>query len=161
MLRKSKGKVFLRPVTMEDAHTLFNWSNDPETRKNSFSSEPILWENHLEWLGKKLKSETSNLYILSNGVEEIGTIRLDFSKVRKIYLISYSIGSQFQGKGYGTEILSLIEDEAREKKRQGVDVLSLIGEVKQDNYASIRCFEKNDYLLQSEDELEKIFCKIL
>ncbi len=108
-----------------------------------------------------MKSKTSNLYILSNGIERIGTIHLDYNEEKRTYLISYNIGSQFRGKGYGTKILSLVEREARKERKQGIDAISLIGEVKKDNCASIRCFEKNGYQLQADNEWGKTFCRML
>ena len=45
-----------------DMKLIFDWSNDDEVRKNSFSSEKIKFEDHQKWFQKKINQE--NYYIL-------------------------------------------------------------------------------------------------
>ena len=37
-----------------DMRLIFDWSNDDEVRKNSFSSEKIKFEDHQRWFQKKI-----------------------------------------------------------------------------------------------------------
>ncbi|MEK7218316.1 MAG: UDP-2,4-diacetamido-2,4,6-trideoxy-beta-L-altropyranose hydrolase, partial [Patescibacteria group bacterium] len=49
----------LRPATVGDGRTLWEWANDPTVRASAFSSDPIPWEEHMQWFGKKLRGESS------------------------------------------------------------------------------------------------------
>ena len=151
--------LFLRSVTMDDAQILFDWANDPETRRNSFSTKPIVWDEHVNWLVRKLRDKTSRIYILSNEIDDIGTIRLDFQEKEESYLISYSVGSCFRGQGYGTKILRLAEDQAKRLKKDNPNAKAIVGKVKGENIASIRCFEKAGFQRSQEKPSEIVFQK--
>lgn len=144
----------LRPVTAEDAKLLFEWTNEAETRKNSFSSEPVLWENHVQWLDKKLKDKNCLFFIMMLNGNPVGTIRLDIDEGSKTGTISYSIDKQFRGIGLGGRILVLVEEKAKE-----AGLHSLIGGVKPENKASGKCFLKNGYDLVEETTTELVYRK--
>lgn len=148
----------LRRVQIDDAKLLFAWTNDPITRKNSFSREPILWENHVKWLEKKLVDENCLFLILEDKIDHgkvaCGTIRYDL-RFDKEVLISYSIAPEQRGKGYGEAIVRLGEAEA--KKAFGD--ITLVAEVKQENEASKKCFERNGYVLKETNDREAVYEK--
>lgn len=141
----------LRKVTIEDAKTLFDWSNDPVTRQNSFQSKPITWDEHISWLRKKLNDENCFFYILTDGVNDCGTIRLDCIDRKDVEnatidsendsennstsnvtsnstsesrygLISFSIAPEQRGKGLGTKLLLLLEQKLIELQENNVEV---------------------------------------
>lgn len=130
--------MILRESTISDAKLLFEWSNDSVTRRNSFSDKPIVWEEHLSWLTKKLNDESSHLFIADDEEISVGTIRIDADDAKKELYISYNVAPDCRGKGYGAQLLKLVEDKMRRKYRGYV----LVGEVKSDNTASQKCFEK-------------------
>ncbi len=122
----------LRTVTPEDAKMLFAWTNDPVTRQNSFQSKPVLWEEHVAWLQRKLEDENCFFFILTDGKRDYGTIRVDCITVEsndaddlkaddgqtdgasilgeeKYGLISFSIAPEQRGKGLGRKMLLLLE----------------------------------------------------
>ena len=144
----------LRSVTAADAKLLFEWTNEAETRKNSFSSEPVLWENHVQWLYKKLADKNCLFFIMVLDGNPVGTIRLDVDEESKTGTISYSIDKQFRGIGLGGRILALVEEKAKE-----VGLHSLVGGVKPVNKASGKCFLKNDYELVDETSIELMYRK--
>lgn len=146
--------VNLRPVTGADAKLLFEWTNEAETRTNSFSSEPVLWENHVQWLEKKLADENCLFFIMMSEDSPVGTIRLDVEKESKTGTISYSIDKGFRGMGLGGRMLALAEEKAKE-----AGVHSLVGGVKPENKASGKCFLKNGYELVEETETELVYRK--
>lgn len=140
---------YLRPVTGEDAKQLFEWTNEAETRKNSFSSEPVLWENHIQWLEKKLADENCLFFILMLKDSAVGTVRLDIEEESHTGTVSYSIDKQFRGMGFGGQILTLVEEKAKE-----AGLSYLVGEVKVENKASGKCFLKNKYYILKENDIE-------
>ena len=52
---------YLRVADWGDVDLLFSWANDKEVRKNSFSSEPICYEEHLAWFRKKYQERDSQI----------------------------------------------------------------------------------------------------
>lgn len=144
----------LRPAEKADAKQLFEWTNEAETRKNSFSSEPVLWENHIAWLDKKLADRNCLFFILLYEEKPAGTVRLDVNTETESGVISYSIAKDFRGNGFGGKLLALAEEEG---KRFGLRYL--LGSVKPDNKASSRCFLKNGYEPAEETKTELVYRK--
>lgn len=140
--------VFLRPAVKEDAVFLYELVNDNECRKNSLCSDPIPWENHVEWFDRVLASAEKCIYICMDQGKRIGQGRLE--KTESGCRLSYSIIPKKRGHGYGNRLLSLLEKEAM-KSGWG----TVYGEVLIQNEASARifrhlgyrCKQKDDYLL--------------
>ncbi len=96
----------LRRACQEDCQLLWEWSNDPEVRAVSFSSEPIPWEDHVKWFQSRLNSPHSIFYI---GVDinelSIGQIRYDIKGNEAI--ISICIDRKYRNQGYGCNLIIL------------------------------------------------------
>lgn len=144
----------LRPVTAADAGLLFEWTNEAETRKNSFSSEPVLWDNHVRWLDKKIADNGCLFFIMLLGEEPVGTVRLDIDAKKQTGLISYSIDKRFRGQGLGSRMLVLAEEKAK-----AAGLRYLVGEIKPENRASEKCFLKNGYEEAEETATERVYRK--
>lgn len=144
----------LRQAVKEDAELLFAWTNEEETRKNSFSKEPVLWENHIQWFDKKLADKNCLFFVLTDGEKECGTVRLD--REGNCGIISYSIDKNRRGQGLGRRILSLAEEKARE-----IGLTVLQGSVKPENKASAKCFAANGFEIKKADEKEIVYQKFV
>lgn len=137
----------LRKAEMSDALMVLDWRNDPVTRENSFSADPISPDTHLKWFERKLSDEDCGLFVLTEGDENIGFIRVDITG--KEGEISYMIAPGYRGRGYGRMIIKLVEDKVPER----VEILkayTLTG-----NVISGKCFAANGY---SECECEGKNC---
>lgn len=134
----------LRHVEENDIELIFNWSNEKEVRKNSFHTEPIKWEEHVNWFKKVINDTNVCFFILENNEKPIGQIRIKFDDENK-GIISFSISKEFRGLGFGKEILKLTEAEISKKCK-------LIGFVKIDNIASQRAFIINEYKKVKQDK---------
>ena len=132
--------IFLRRATMEDVRLIYEWANDKERRQNSFQSNPIPLEDHMCWYKNKMQSETTLFYILMNGEQPVGQIRLEIEE--DCAQVNYSISAEHRGKGYGKEMLRLVELELQASCPR---VKKLVAEVKADNEASQRVFENLNY----------------
>jgi UDP-2,4-diacetamido-2,4,6-trideoxy-beta-L-altropyranose hydrolase len=99
-----------RNATEDDAGLLFEWSNDPLVRLNSFHPELISWETHLAWFQKRLASPQSEIYIFSlpEGRDPVGMVRFETDTVETI--IGITLAPAARGKGLSAEILSLSSD---------------------------------------------------
>ena len=142
--------LYLRRATIEDAEDILRWRNDPKTRENSFTSDVIDLETHMAWFERKLGQSNCLMYILMADECKAGNIRVDITD--GVGEISYMIAPEHRGKGYGKEILALIE------KELPPDARILVGEVLENNIASARCFEANGYS-RSEGDGKLVFTK--
>ena len=131
---------YLRPATNADADLFFAWTNEPSTRANSYSNEPIPYENHVQWILEKLQNPNAYLYVLcdDDGISA-GQIRFDVQTATNEAVISYAIGEQHRGKKYGSFILE--KGIATFLHHYGQKI-TIIGFVKEENLASKHLFKK-------------------
>lgn len=124
-----------RRATTEDLELTFNWANDPDVRLNSYSSDPIVFDNHKSWFYNKIQDSNSIYFIAEESNESIGQLR--FEKVEDHVVIGVTIAPEQRGKGYGSGILreGLIE-------YSKIWNLPVYAYIKVDNMASIKAFER-------------------
>jgi UDP-2,4-diacetamido-2,4,6-trideoxy-beta-L-altropyranose hydrolase len=125
----------IRKGSQSDLMTVFQWANDPESRRQSYNQEPIALDVHAEWFTKKINDSTSVLYIFEYKKVPMGQVRFD---LRSETLISYSIDKMFRGRGWGLLALKMaitnFEKEYQLKTK-------IVGYVKQDNTGSNMIFK--------------------
>lgn len=146
VVKKRFTDGYLRDVTFDDAKILFDWRNDKVTRENSFNTSELVYEDHEKWLKRVLEDKSIYFYILMNKNVPVGQIRIVPEDGE--YMISYSIDTNFRGQGYGLLILQLAEREMIVHNIDGV----LAGEVKTDNIASCRAFERLGYSAEKQEQ---------
>jgi RimJ/RimL family protein N-acetyltransferase len=152
------NKVYLRKADENDLLQTFQWANNQDVRKFSFSKENIEWSDHFNWFISKLKSNSCEYYILEKINEKIGSIRFDID-ANGYALISYLVDPAYHGKGYGKLILKLGIERLRAKRRE---VKRVYGYVQPSNIASIKIFEQlgfrksttNDNITKFEKDLQ-------
>lgn len=130
---------------LTDVIDLFTWRNDEQTRKNSFSTEMISFEQHHTWYENKLKDQNSKIQILKLDFEKLGMIRYDFEK--ESCSISYNIAPNQRNKGYGILIVKLAE-----KYLKSINVIKANAQVKKENIPSIKIFRKLNFIEQDKGE---------
>ncbi len=137
-------ELYLRKANMDDAQDILLWRNDKTTRENSFSKGKISLISHMDWFVRKLDNPDCLMFMMMEGKEKVGHIRVDING--DIGEISYMIAPGSRGKGYGKKILELVEKEISGR------VVSLMGLTLKENRASGRCFEVNGYnMTEAED----------
>jgi UDP-2,4-diacetamido-2,4,6-trideoxy-beta-L-altropyranose hydrolase len=151
-----KNKVHLRFAEKEDCKNIYGWRNNTRMREIAFNSDEIPFEEHEKWFYEAIKNPNRNIFIIMDeNFNDIGTIRFD--KKGKHALVNIIIGWDFVGKGYGS--LGIM--------RGSIDYLNnfevgyIIAEIKKDNLASIKAFEKAGYKLykEHEDKFEYRMCR--
>jgi spore coat polysaccharide biosynthesis protein SpsF len=145
---KDADKFELVQVAMKDIDLLFEWANDSECRKNAFNSENIEYEEHKKWFLKKLNDDNCKIYLYVYNKEAIGQVRVDIQGTSAF--IDYSIKKEYRGKGHGINILQLLEEKILQLKNS--KIRCLVGEVKTDNLASQKVFEKLAYSGEKKDD---------
>ena len=91
MEERADNKIFLRRATMEDA------------------LDVIDLESHKKWLSKKLSQRECHMFIMMDGQDKVGNIRVDVTD--DAGEISYLIAPEKRKKGYGKKIIALVEKE--------------------------------------------------
>ena len=133
------SELYLREATIDDKDLLFEWANDPVVRRESFHSGRISYEAHSKWFGRIMSDENELQFILVSGDEKIGQARLTIEDGNAV--VSYSIAPDKRGYGLGTEVIRLLQEEARKNPR----IHRLVAQVKPSNIASMKCFEKSGF----------------
>jgi UDP-2,4-diacetamido-2,4,6-trideoxy-beta-L-altropyranose hydrolase len=135
LMRVRGQRVRLRRAQQEDGRLVWEWANDPNVRAVSFSSEPILWEQHLKWFQSKLNDPGCVFYIAFNEEDApIGQVRYDVNDGEAI--VSISLSSTFRGKGYGNEMIEL----SSQKLFKVLEANSIHSYIKMGNEASVKMF---------------------
>lgn len=137
----------LRIANEDDVNLLFKWVNDPEVRSSALKSELINYDNHFNWFNEKLKSSDVKIYIAEgHNHYPLGQIRIE--KQYYNWFIDYSVDKSFRGLGLGQKIVSeMISQNSKS---------NFIAEVKAENLASQKVFEKLGFVLDgSSDRLKR------
>lgn len=130
----------LRPVQQEDSHLIWEWANDPVTRSQSFSSDPIPWKRHQTWFEERLSDPLTHFYLaMGESARAIGQIRFQIDG--ETATVSVSLAPEQRGKGYGAQLIG-------SGSRQiwlATQVMEIHAYIKPDNLASIRAFSQAGY----------------
>ncbi len=127
-----------RDVSLEDEHLLLLWANDPVTRQNAFSTDPIPKSVHASWLRRKLGDPSSTKFYIvqtQNGAL-LGQVRFDWQE-GNVWEIDYAVNPSMRGLGWGCPMLRV----ALQRLRYAVPTAAVRAHVKTGNQASCRVFE--------------------
>lgn len=127
----------LRQALEEDAMTYFNWVNEPNVRENSFQSETIELEEHLNWFNKRIRSLTSFFFIAEISYKPCGQIRFDVED--NLAYVDISIDSNYRGQRIAPTIIQKGIKEFR--KASPEKEYQIIAEIKISNKKSINSFK--------------------
>ena len=151
-------ELSIRKATDADIDILFAWANDEVTRKNSFNTQQITYEEHVNWFNKMMLDDSRIQYIAVAKSEadtiDVGQVRIDIEN--KEAEISYSVAPECRGYGFGKIIVSLICNEIKDRYP---DVKVVKGLVKPSNVASAKVFIDNGFkekFKQYEIEIDQI-----
>lgn len=137
MMYLNEEKLRIRKASKEDCGLIWKWANDPETRRASFSSGPISWEEHVKWFFNKLQDPNCFFFMaLDIHDDAIGSVRFDLAD--NMATINVNIRPDLRRAGYG---MSLIKKSV-ELLRIDEGVKSMHAFIKPNNDASINLFEK-------------------
>ena len=136
---------YLREFDVRDAGLLFEWQSHPETRKYARNRETPDRKEHQRWVLNSLNSKTRHMYILLQGDNAVGMVRLDFGLHNKDTdaEVSILIAPKHYRKGLGKWALNLVK-----KKFPKATYFAYI---KSENTASIKLFTSCGYITYREN----------
>jgi RimJ/RimL family protein N-acetyltransferase len=126
----------MRRTTQDDCRQLWGWANDPATRRASFHSAEIPWEEHRSWFGMKLKDRRCLMLIAEEGGAAIGAVRFERNDSSEAEL-SITVAPESRGAGLATYLIERATDRAMDE----LEVDAICAWIKTENRASIRAFE--------------------
>jgi RimJ/RimL family protein N-acetyltransferase len=137
--------LYLRKARKSDLDLFFSWANDSDVRQNAINSDPIQYENHVQWFNNKISEPNAYVYVAFFENVPCGQIRFDIED--NTAKIDFSIDAQHRGRGLGKLIL-----------KEGVAVFQeevnhrywVKGLVKQGNIASQKAFQKAGFQMKEE-----------
>lgn len=138
LLMHLRGKrLRLRMAGEDDCKLLWEWANDRAVRQSAFSSDPIAWENHVEWFSRKLFDPKCFLFVaLDDKDTPVGQIRFDIDGDQAE--VDVSVDESKRGLGYGGLLISIgVEELLRVTSVQTVNAF-----IKLNNVVSIKAFER-------------------
>jgi RimJ/RimL family protein N-acetyltransferase len=138
--------VYFRFATEADTSLYFEWANDEFVRRNSFTQDLIIHENHVKWFNSRLNNSACYLYIFFNKENmPIGQVRIEEKQVENV--INISIDKMFRGKGLGAHIVTLACTDYLIK----FPLKTIYSYVKRENKASIKIFKKASFSQVNEN----------
>ncbi|WP_457252517.1 GNAT family N-acetyltransferase [Pedococcus sp. P5_B7] len=102
---RGPGEVEVRAATLADAELLWHWRNDPATRENSRSHEPVPLESHLAWLETSLARADRRLLVGEVAGRPVGTVRWDHEAAGE-WEVSITVAPDSRGRGVAAGLLA-------------------------------------------------------
>ena len=158
--RRKQNTLKLRKANADDIMLIFNWANDPLTRKMSFHTDEISLKTHTKWFYNHL--EDNNVYLLVVEIEENDELRpIGQVKFDKEGVIGISLDKKYRGKGLGVQLI----EEGLNYIKSNTNFEKIIAFIKSNNTGSIAIFEKAGFIKSeapsiNNEECFKYICSI-
>lgn len=136
--------IDFRKVTENDVMLVYDWSNDPVVRQNSYDSEPIVLEHHKAWFSRKIKDENTLFLIALFDNQPAGIVRYEIGNEHAV--VGVLIAENFRGRKLSASLLS--ESAKRYFKQNNLPIFAYI---KEENKASIKAFESAGYSFHKKE----------
>ncbi|GAB4029808.1 GNAT family N-acetyltransferase [Spirosoma jeollabukense] len=139
-----------RSAKPADTRLYFDWANDPDTRRQSFTSAPISLETHTTWFNRKLADPDALLLIFENETgKAVGQVRFERTPVADMpdeVVIGVSVDASQRGQGLASQLIA--QGCAVCRKRWGE--VTIHAYIKPENQASVHAFERAGFRLSGE-----------
>ena len=141
-------------ATTNDLIDIFNLSNDPIVRSNSFNSAPISLENHKNWFYKKINDPHCTFYVIRDTQNQlVGQIRLDkIENTINEFLIGISIAKAYRGQKLGDKLLKTGSVKFLQQNKNS----KIIAYIKQENIPSLKIFLKAGYMITEDPSKDNV-----
>lgn len=108
-LNPGKNSVFLRRANKEDIKQVYTWQCHPNTRKYALNQSIPTYEEHCQWMSRKLQSAVDYFYLIVDEKQrDLGVVRLDQQESGH-YLVSIFIDPEFYGQGIALTALKQLD----------------------------------------------------
>ncbi|WPZ34933.1 GNAT family N-acetyltransferase [Thalassobaculum sp. OXR-137] len=128
--------ITLRPATADDSEDLLAWRNDPLTRANSRSGEPVTHEAHAAWMSRVAADANRHVWIALEGEAKVGSTSALLHEDGSVE-ISLTVAPEERGRRLASV---LVTGAVAEVKALWPDA-RIRSEIKEGNTASRKAFE--------------------
>ena len=146
-----------------EARRAFSWRNDPETVASSYLPRPKTWDSFwLEYSECYFRDSRCGPVFIADGNRDVGFIRFEPVSLPEgeAFEIMINVAPEYRRRGIGTAALDVVK-----KAPAFRGAFALVADIRRENTASIRLFEKSGFLFFGErnEYIEKINenCRIL
>lgn len=140
----------LRDATTADALAIWEINAEPSVRAASFSTQEIVWPDHLKWLERVLADPSRRLLVLEDELQVVSVVRLD-SLTSEVAEVSIAVRSDHRGRGVGGKTLLQAEQVCFAQYPQ---VQAIRAYIKQENLASQKAFQGVGYEYTGKHEVQ-------
>ncbi len=150
--------VVIETADEHDVIDIFGLANDPEVRRNSFSSEPISLDQHRAWFSEKLGSSETAIYVArGHDGRFIGYVRFELVAGEKTLVISIALGRDYRGRGLARELI-VRTSALQSALHPGVPIVAYI---KDENLSSLKSFSNARYQMMGSATVNGQRCQWL
>ena len=144
----ARSPLRARPATPEDEALLLEWANEPGTRRNAFSPDPIAADVHRTWFRSRLRDPgRCRLYVVET-IDAVPLGQVRFEAAGKDWEVHYALSVIYRGRGFGRALL----DTAVRRLHADAPGVSIFGRVKTANVPSRRVFESLGFVNMPDTE---------
>jgi N-acetylneuraminate synthase len=130
------ASIALRDAGPGDCRLVWQWKNEPDARRLAFIAKYIPWEEHRAWYARRLAETDPSLWIIEEGADPVGWIRID--RGGEVGVASIALGAEARGRGIGGRAIALAcERFVRQGGPERVEAL-----IKPENERSARAFRR-------------------
>lgn len=138
-----------RFATIADESLVLDWANDPEARRNAFSTDKISPETHHQWYRAKLRDVENCVLLIVEADKFLPVGQIRFDRRQNGWEISYMLDPCVRGRGIGTPLLFA----AVQCFHRIHPDAAIFGRVKRGNLASCRVFERLGFSCEERPEM--------
>lgn len=162
--------IIVKAAQMEDCDDLWLWRNDPHTRAQSLNSNSVPYDQHCKWFESAIGNPELFLLIgtmtkqaIPTNTNKIGMVRFDLASIQdssnialtksndKKAIVSINVNPDFRGKGFAVLLLNkavkAFKTNIALPTSSFNDVSFIEAIIKEENTASIKCFEHAGFTL--------------
>lgn len=137
----------IRKLIQSDSLDLFSWRNDELSRRMFKNTALLNLEDHEKWFEATRIDPNKYLLIGFDQNEKVGVCRFDLKIDEKIAEVSINVNPKLRSKGFGQELLK----KSLKKFKDDFD-FETVANVRRENIASIKVFEKCDFYFTDEND---------
>lgn len=149
-------QLVCRPVTLADAALLLQWANEPAVRAQGFHPEPIAWDDHLNWMQRRLASPAELFYLIEHEQRPIAQVRFS-PRPQHGAEIHISLSRDIRGQGLASPVLlaaiTTALHQAQTSDWQFIDAL-----VRESNFASTKAFLRAGFYPFTQECIGNVDC---
>ena len=140
-----------REVGEKDEKLLFDWRNDPITRRWSFDDKPILFANHQKYLKEKILDKKCLMWIFLLNNEPCGLVRYNIDDNKAI--LNYLISEKYRGQKLSSIMLIL----ARKKICKIFPKVDIYAYTLPENAISIKSLQRAGFTFKGSEIKKNIY----